>query len=137
LSAEVDRGGKKIELRLHLQPGWRKEDISWRATTWDLRRMGLGGLVLEDIRDAERTNADLGTGMALRVKHVGQYNEHAIAKKAGFEKDDIVVAFDGRTGRMSETDLLAYTLQQKQPGDTVTVTVLRNGQRRELSYRLQ
>jgi S1-C subfamily serine protease len=75
--------------------------------------------------------------MALRVMHVGQYGEHAAAKNAGFLKDDIIVAFDGHTERMTETDLLAYTLQQKLPGDVVKVAVQRGGQRQEFTLRLQ
>lgn len=137
LPAEVNRGGQKLSMPLTLKPGWRKEDISWRATTWDLRRMGLGGMQLEDLRDAERTGDLAGSGMALRLKHVGQYGDHAVAKNAGFQKDDIIVAFDGQTGRTTEADLLAHTLQKKRAGDEVTATVLRSGQRKELSYRLQ
>ena len=42
-----------------------------------------------------------------------------------------------RPGRMSESDLLAYTLQRKRPGDEVAVTVLRNGERETLRFALQ
>ena len=38
---------------------------------------------------------------------------------------------------MSETDLLAYTMQRKRPGDEVDVTVLRNGKRETLRFALQ
>ena len=75
--------------------------------------------------------------MALRVKHVGEYGEHAVAKRAGFRKGDILVSFDGQAGKMSESDLLAYTLQKKRPGDEVAVTVLRNGKRETLKFALQ
>ena len=67
----------------------------------------------------------------------GQYGEHAVAKKAGVLKDDIVVAFDGQKQRMTETELLAYALQQKRPGDEVPVTVWRNGERLDVKIRLQ
>jgi len=136
LPAEVNRGGQKLSMSLTLRPGWRKEDIAWRATTWQLRRMGFGGMVLEDIRDAERSGDLAGVGMALRINHVGQYGEHAVAKNAGFQKDDVIVAFDGLKRRMTEVELLAYTLKQKRAGDEVTATILRNGQRRDLTYRL-
>jgi S1-C subfamily serine protease len=49
--------------------------------------------------------------------------------KAGFRRGDILVAFDGQGRRMSESELLAYALQRKQPGDEVAVTVLRSGER--------
>ncbi|MCA1657332.1 MAG: PDZ domain-containing protein, partial [Actinobacteria bacterium] len=138
LTAQVRRDGKPVDLTLDLREGWRRGDISWRATTWNLRRMGLGGLWLEELTGEQREVAKLeGDVLALRVKHVGEYGEHAVAKRAGFQKGDILVSFDGRAGKMSETDLLAYALQKKRPGDEVAVTVLRNGKRETLRFALQ
>ncbi|HEY2155523.1 MAG TPA: Trx7/PDZ domain-containing (seleno)protein, partial [Isosphaeraceae bacterium] len=138
LPARVSREGKAMDLTLDLTEGWRRGDISWRATTWDLRRMGLGGLRLEELTAAQRAESMLALdSLALRVKHLGEYGDHAVAKRAGFQKGDILVSFDGRTGRMTETDLLAYALQEKRPGDEVTVTVLRRGRRETLRLALQ
>ena len=100
--------------------------------------MGLGGLWLEELTGEQRAGSKLpGDVMALRVRHVGEYGEHAVAKRAGFLKGDILVSFDGQTGKMSETDLLAYTMQRKRPGDEVDVTVLRNGKRETLRFAMQ
>ncbi|MFO0843298.1 MAG: Trx7/PDZ domain-containing (seleno)protein [Gemmataceae bacterium] len=94
LPAEVRRGGAAKALTLSLPRGWRRaDDISWRVSTWGLRRMALGGLVLE---------SDKG---GLRVRHVGQYGLHAAAKNAGFRKGDLVVSFDGRDDLRRESDL--------------------------------
>ena len=49
LPAQVRRAGEAVDLTLDLPEGWRRGDISWRTTTWDLRRMGLGGLWLEEL----------------------------------------------------------------------------------------
>ena len=49
LPAQVRRDGREVDLTLELPEGWRRGDISWRATTWDLRRMGLGGLKLAEL----------------------------------------------------------------------------------------
>ena len=76
-------------------------------------------------------------GMALRVRHVGEYGEHAVAKRAGFRKGDIVVAFDGQDGRMTESELIAYAVQPKRPGDEVAVTVLRDGETEDMKFALQ
>ena len=73
----------------------------------------------------------------MKVRHVGQYGEHAVAKRAGVQEGDILIAFDGRSGRMSESELLAYSVQQKRPGDEVVVTVLRNGEKKDLKFVLQ
>ena len=117
LTAKVRRDGKTMDLTLDLPEGWRRGDISWRATTWDLRRMGLGGLKLAELDARGRDRVKLPAGsMALRVEHVGEYGEHAVAKKAGFRKGDVIVSFDGMSRKMSESDLLAYTVQNEATG---------------------
>jgi hypothetical protein len=138
LPAKVRRAGESVDLTLDLPEGWRRGDISWRTTTWDLRRMGLGGLKLTELSGEQREEAKLPReAMALRVEHVGEYGEHAVAKRAGFQKGDILVSFDGMAGKMSESDLLAYTMQKRRPGDEVAVTVLREGERKTLKLALQ
>ena len=116
--------------------GWRKRsDLSWRVTTWELRRMGAGGLLLEELPSEERRRLGLSDDkVALRAKHVGQYGDHARAKRAGFKKGDIIVAVDGRTDPMSETDFLAYTVQEKLPGDRLELTVVRGKERKSFSF---
>jgi hypothetical protein len=138
LEAEVVRDGQARKLTLNLPGGWRRHgDISWRVSTWNLRRLGLGGMLLQDLPDEERRAAGLGTDtLALRAQHVGQYGDHAIAKQAGFVAGDLIVGVDGRDRRMTETELLAYALQRKRPGETLRLNVLRDGQRRELRITL-
>lgn len=139
LKTEVRRAGKTVPLTLVLEPGWRqRDDISWRATSWDLRRMATGGLLLEELPAAERQKVGIAAdALALRVKHAGEYGEHAAAKKAGFQKQDVLVSVDGQASAMTETSLLAYLLNNKRPGDRVPVTVLRNGARVELKLPMQ
>lgn len=139
LQAEVLRQGERQELTLRLPSGWRRrEDISWRVTTWGLRRMALGGLVLETLPEAERNRLGVESGrMALRVQHVGEYGAHALAGSLGFRKNDVIVAYDGHTDLLRETDVLAHALTTRKPGDKVPVTVLRDGQRRQFQLPLQ
>jgi hypothetical protein len=139
IEAEVQRGNGKTKLKLALADGWRRAgDLSWRPTTWDLRRMGAGGLVLEDLGDADRRKAGLtDSSLALRIKHVGEYGDHAVAKRAGFQKGDVIVELDGASDRLSETGFLAYTVQQKLPRDQLAITVLRGQRRVELKLPLQ
>ncbi len=138
LPAQLRRGGEELKVTLDLAEGWRRGDISWRETTWDLRRMGLGGLWLEEVSGEQRGEAKLAADvLALRIRHLGEYGEHAVAKRAGLRKGDILVSFDGLTSKMSESELLAYTMQKKRPGDEVAVTVLRDGERATLKFALQ
>jgi hypothetical protein len=139
LKAVVKRDGKSIPLTLTLDEGWRRrQPISFRATTWDLRRMTTGGLVLEELNEAEREKLGIAEEfLALRVKYVGQYNEHAAGKNAGFRKDDVFVEVDGESSRMTETDFIARTLRSAPKGTKIAVKVLREGKTFELQLPMQ
>src|SRR5688572_20760413 len=77
VAATLQRGNERRDLLLELPANWRENnDISWRATTWDLRKMATGGLVLKETSRPRQ-------GLGLVVDYVGQYNEHAVGKKAG------------------------------------------------------
>jgi S1-C subfamily serine protease len=99
--------------------------------------MGTGGLLLEELPAEERTRAKVANGMALRVKHVGQFGPHAAAKNAGFRQGDIIVRFAGRTDLLRDSDLIAYAVNQHKAGERVAVTVLRDGQSIELMLPMQ
>jgi hypothetical protein len=139
LNAEVLRDGKTQSLTLTLAKGWRqRDDLSWRATSWDVRRMTLGGMRLETVPEGERRELKLPADeLALRAKWVGQYNEHAVAKRAGFLKDDIIVAINGEKNPITESELMARLLKTKAPGDPITMTVLRGPQKLEFSFAQQ
>lgn len=139
LKALVRRDGLPLSLTLQLEKSWRqKSDISWRSSTWDLRRMALGGLVLKELDEAGRSQRALpDTALALRVDYVGQYNEHAVGKKAGFKKEDIIVSCDDLTQRLSESDLIRHLLQKRMPGSRVPVTVLRGNEKLTLELPIQ
>lgn len=139
LSAVVKRGGEKTTLRLVLPANWRaKSDISRRAGTWSMRGMATGGLVLEDLADAQRSERGISKDrLALFVKHVGQYGKHAAAKQAGFQKDDVIVEIDGRSGRITEGELIGQLLKQHQPGEQVKTVLLRGKERVELQLPIQ
>jgi hypothetical protein len=139
IAADVLRDGQPKSLTLTLTHGWRKrDDISWRATSWDLRRITLGGMRLESLPDDQRQELKIPAGeLALRAKWVGQYNEHAVAKRAGFLKDDIILAIDGDRAPITESSLMTKFIQTKRTGDKVTMSVLRGGQRLELIFAQQ
>lgn len=133
LKADVLRDGNKRSITLSLQKGWRrKSDISWRPTTGMLRRLALGRMRWEDLSAADRRAAGLGESeMALRIRQSVRRGTPAF--RAGFKRGDIIVAVDGHSQRMSESQVLAYSLQEKMPGDRVTITVQRAGKRMKLT----
>ncbi len=138
-AARVQRSGKPVNLTIALPAGWRKTvDIGWRATSWDLRRMAIGGMLLVSLTPEERTAAGFtAEKFALRVKYVGQYGEHARAKQAGLQVGDLVVGYDGSASFQTESELLAHAMQQKKPGDSVKFDVLRNGKPMTFTVKLQ
>jgi hypothetical protein len=140
LKAAVQRGGRPAELTLTLPRGWRqRDDISWRASTWGLRAMATGGMLLEALQPEEHRKAGLSEGeMALRVKWPGGGGgRHGAALRAGFRQGDVLVSFDGRTDLLRETDLIAHALRSRRPGERVPVAVLRAGKKLNLTLPMQ
>jgi hypothetical protein len=139
LTAIVVRDGETRKLTLELPSGWRaKSDLSWRPTTWDLRRIAFGGILFKELSEEERAQLKLPPeALGLRAQHVGEYGEHAKAKQAGFKKGDVLVEFAGSRSRRSETQLLAANLTERKPGDKVAVKVLRDGREIELQMPVQ
>lgn len=139
LQSVVRRGGKELRLPLTLPSGWRRRgNLSWRATSWDLRRMVLGGLVLTGVSADERQRADLPDDTpALRVKYVGEYGDHGVGKKAEFHKGDIVVEVAGERVPPTESQLLAKLIDNTRPGQRIKMVVLRDGQRLTLEMPMQ
>lgn len=139
LKVIVQRGPNRIPLSLPLPDGWRAQaDISRRVGTWGMRAMALGGLSLVDLSDEERTRRGLPKDqLALLAKHVGEYGQHATAKKAGFKKNDVIVAIAGSSTRETEGQLIGRLLRSYQAGSVVNATVLRDEERLELTLPMQ
>ena len=133
------RNGSRASLKIMLNTGWRRAtDISWRVSSWPLRRMGTGGLVLKSLSTKERKRANLPESqLALRVDGMGRYGPHAAARRAGFRKGDILISFNGRTKPQSVSGLLALATQTTKPGQRIPVIVLRNGKRIKLTLPMQ
>ena len=136
---QVNRNGHQQGRSLTLPDGWRREgDLSWRVTTWGLRRIGAGGMVLETIDDDTRASEGVsGDSMALRVKRAGKYGPHGTARRTGFRENDVIIAFDDQSDFESEQDLLTYVVTSKRAGDKVDVRFKRNGKTMTLQLPIQ
>ncbi len=135
VQAKVLRDGKPVDLTLKLEKGWRqRDDIAWRASSWELRRMGLGGIFSEALPDEDRQKWKLPVdSTALLVKHVGQYAPHDLAHKAGVQKGDIIVAINSRTDLLRETDVLADRIRNRKPGEKLELSILRDGKKQSVT----
>jgi S1-C subfamily serine protease len=99
--------------------------------------MTTGGLRLEDVPAEQRADRRLApNALALAVSHVGEYGEHAHAKRQGFQRGDVIISIAGNTKRMDESDLFAL-LVNRPVGERVPVTVLRGDKQLELSLIMQ
>lgn len=138
LPAVVQRDGKTMALNLTLPKDWRKqENISWRSSSWGLRRMATGGMLLETPTPEDAAKINAPGKLALRVKHVGQFGAHAAAKNAGVQAGDILISFDGRDDFLRETDILAHGVTARNAGDSIPIALLRNGKKVELKIPMQ
>src|SRR5262249_12220102 len=116
---------------LDLPAGWRQQDdIAWRASSWQLRQLGLGGMFTKPLSAEDRAEKKISVNnMALKVEHVGQYAPHDGAKKAGVQNGDILISYDGRTDRIRETDLLTYAMNKVPVGKSVPAVFLRGDEK--------
>ena len=139
ISATVQRGNNYVQTNLRLNPDWRnKNDISWRVTSWELRRMGTGGLVFEPVSNSEKAQFKIASeNLALRVKYVGWHGAHNVAKRAGVKLGDILVSCDGHDEHWTTTQLLGYLASKHKPGEMVPMEFLRGGQRYRVQIRQQ
>jgi serine protease Do len=136
---QVRRKDGSRDMTITLPKGWRRAgDISWRSSSWGMRRMATGGMLLEDASIEERKRTGVAEGaMLLRAKHVGQYGPHAAAKNAGFRAGDLIVEFDGRTDLLREADVFHHALTERKAGDKVAVVVWREGERKTMQLPMQ
>lgn len=132
LPMKVSRGGETLYTAVELQEGWRKKtDFGWRVSTWDLRRMALGGMSLipDDSGRAE--------GVALEVKNAGKYGGHAVARKAGVRPGDKIISIGGKSDKATEAEVIAYLLETTEKGGMISLSVKRNGREMTIPFRAQ
>src|SRR5262249_12184718 len=130
VTATVKRDGKELQKTIALSGAWKESDLSWRASSWPGLRYWLRTTPLsaEEKRKASRATDRL----ALAVKDmVAERTEGP--RKAGLCVGDIIIAIDGKTAAMTESQFLAYVRLNHGPDDKVKLTILRGKERVELA----
>lgn len=129
LPVTFQRRGQLRETALHLSGEWKRSDISWRASSWYGLRQGVK---LEPMTDADKEKRGLEHDrLALVVKGLFGRGGPRV-KEAGLRVNDVVVAVDGQTEAMTESDFLAYLRLQHGPNDPVRFQILRGDRYQEL-----
>jgi hypothetical protein len=126
----LKRGGKELRKTLSLSGAWKESDLSWRAST----RPGLRyGLRSEPLSAAKRKQVDVAADrLALVVKDMEAERTTGL-RKAGLRVGDVIIAVDGKTGAMTESQFLAHVRLSHPPDDEVKLTVLRGKERMDLT----
>lgn len=139
VSLKVRRRGRELPLTLQVGKGWRKAgDLSWRVTSWGLRRIAAGGMVLEEAEPARRRELQIPADrMALHVKRVGKYGPHGTAKRVGLREGDVIVSYDGREDLMTEQQLHTYVVTHGTPQTKASVVAIRGGRRMTFQLPMQ
>ncbi len=142
----LERGGEARALPLVLPDGWKTAtplEYSWRPFKWGFTPApGFGGPPLSELEleAAGLATADAPGAFAFRVQYLVTWGDNQrfgrAAARAGLREGDVVVAVTGREGRPAELASVdhfhAWWRLTRRVGETVTLTVLRDGARLEL-----
>jgi hypothetical protein len=129
LAVKLRRDGQTHDKVVVLSGKWKESDIAWRASSWYGLRQGLQVTPLSAAQKQMRGIPE--DGLALVVK--GLFGKGGpLLQKAGLKNGDIIVAIDGKTVAMTETEFLVYLRLTHGPGDSVRFTVLRKEGREDL-----
>jgi serine protease Do len=125
------RGDTMMTGQLQLADGWRKTDISWRASMWGLSPAPFVHGV--DLTAEEKKKLSLSE-KALAFRQ-GQFVPPP-AKMAGILAGDIIVGIDGKPLEMTMRQFNAYVRTNYAVGDQVKLNVIRNGERVDVAMTL-
>jgi hypothetical protein len=133
LPVAIRRQGQSQTKTVSLAGDWKKSDIGWRASSWyGLRH----GVKTEPLPAAEKSSRGIKDGgLALVVKGLHGKGGPKV-QAAGLRMNDVIVAVDGKSEALSESDFLAHLRLNHGPEDKVRLTVLRGDDRKELTIPL-
>jgi hypothetical protein len=133
LPATLRRAGRTVQKSISLSGDWKKSDIGWRASSWYGLRQGVK---FEPLSPEEKEKRGIDSAsLALLVKGLFGKGGPKV-QQAGLRMNDVIVAVNGKSAGMSESDFLAYLRLHHGPRDSVTFTLLRGDDRRELTIPL-
>jgi S1-C subfamily serine protease len=128
-----ERAGKPVSATIPLAEGWRRSDLSWRASM--LRFIPSLPLSGTDLTEVEKKALGLPAGkLAFRQKA----SVHSRAQAAGVRAGDVICGIDDRTFQGIDAEgLRDLVRQQYLVGDRIKIHVLREGKRLELMLTLR
>lgn len=129
---EWKRENESMRGNLEVADGWRKTNITWRASLLDI----LPSLPVsaEDIDAEEKKKLGIPESRAAfkQDKFV-----HSTLKAVGLKAGDVIVGLDGKGIDGTMDDFLGFVRREHLVGDTVTLDVLREGKAVEIRLTLK
>jgi hypothetical protein len=134
LKMAVDRGGKTESVSTTLKGAdWRKTNVLWRQSWWDSGPfIGLEG---EDLTPEERK--PLGIAEEATAIRVVRLDPRGSAAPAGVREGDVIVGVEGKPQDMEALELQMYIRLKYRAGDSLPLTLLRDGKRVPLAVRFK
>jgi hypothetical protein len=133
LPVTLRRAGQEMEMTISLTGDWKKSDVSWRASSWYGLRQGVK---FEPVSTEEKRRRGIREDqLALAVKGLFGKGGPKV-REAGVQMNDIIIAADGKTDAMDESDFLVWLRLNHGPQDSLRLTILRGDDRRELTVPL-
>jgi hypothetical protein len=131
LTVEVERAGQRVQAELLLSGNWRASDVSWRKS---IRVRSYSNNFTRHLTPLAQDEKDR---LAIERDRIAfrLTESKGEVQEAGLLKDDIVVALDGKR-RLSYQNPQYYPLIDHKSGDTMEVTVLRDGKEQSKTMRI-
>jgi hypothetical protein len=125
------RNGRAMTGRIPLAKGWRRSDISWRASMWTMPpAMGIYG---KNLTTEEKANLDLKPKrLAFRQ---GNYVPQK-TRRAGILARDIIVGVGGKPLEMTMLQFNAYVRTNYDVGDKIVFDIIRGARRMKIPMTL-
>src|SRR5262249_28123671 len=128
IDAVVQRGDTTVDAKLKLADGWRRTDVSWRASVRYL--VPYARLYGTDLTaDEKKALGLLPTQLAFRQKD----NVPNQAYDAGIRAGDIIVGLDDQVLETNVDGFLRHVQSHYLIGEKATVNLIRDGQRLKLT----
>ena len=134
----INISGSSRQHLVRTAPGWKKTDISWRGSLWNLHpRLRVW---MPEVEGNELKRLRLPAGHhALKVKWINQGSaEGKAAARAGLRLNDYIIAIDGKPlPKMSPREFTAHVKLNYKSGQKLPLTLMRNNKRIPFQWPLQ
>ena len=135
VEVEGSRAGTKT---VSLEKGWKEYDISWRGSMWSISPKLRVWMPI--LASAQRKKLGIEEGnTALQVKWINRGSKGGQgALESGLRENDIVIAMEGKPLKdgIDPKKFNTYIKLNYQVGETLPITVIRNGKQIDLDIKL-